>query len=40
MLAIDGQLRGADERGEALSRYAVERIRDAIAAEGVAISRR
>ena len=30
MLAIDGQLRGTDERGEALSRYAVERIRDAI----------
>jgi hypothetical protein len=30
MLAIDGQLRGNDERGEALSRYAVERIRDAI----------
>jgi AcrR family transcriptional regulator len=32
MLAIDGQLRGQDERGEALNRYAVERIRDAIAA--------
>jgi AcrR family transcriptional regulator len=30
MLAIDGQLRGNDERGEALNRYAVERIRDAI----------
>ena len=30
MLAIDGQLRGADERGTALSQYAVERIRDAI----------
>lgn len=32
MLAIDGQLRGEDERGEALNRYAVERIRAAIAA--------
>ncbi len=32
MLAIDGQLRGNDERGEALNRYAVERIRDAIKA--------
>lgn len=32
MLAIDGQLRGQDERGDALNRYAVERIRDAIAA--------
>jgi AcrR family transcriptional regulator len=32
MLAIDGQLRGQDERGEALSRYAVERLRDAIKA--------
>src|SRR5688572_9294792 len=31
MLVIDGQLRGADERGEALNRYAVERLRDAIA---------
>ena len=30
MLAIDGQLRGADERGEFLSRYAIERLRDAI----------
>ena len=30
MLAIDGQLRGGDERGEALSRYAIERLRDAI----------
>jgi AcrR family transcriptional regulator len=30
MLAIDGQLRGLDERGEALNRYAAERIRDAI----------
>ena len=32
MLVIDGQLRGQDERGEALNRYAVERIRDAIRA--------
>ena len=32
MLAIDGQLRGQDEHGDALNRYAVERIRDAIAA--------
>jgi AcrR family transcriptional regulator len=31
MLVIDGQLRGADERGEALNQYAMERIRDAIA---------
>lgn len=31
MLVIDGQLRGADEHGAALSQYAVERIRDAIA---------
>jgi AcrR family transcriptional regulator len=30
MLAIDGQLRGADEQGEALNRYAIERIQDAI----------
>jgi AcrR family transcriptional regulator len=30
MLVIDGQLRGVDERGEALNRYAIERIRDAI----------
>jgi len=30
MLVIDGQLRGTDERGEALNRYAIERIRDAI----------
>jgi AcrR family transcriptional regulator len=30
MLAIDGQLRGVDEHGETLNRYAVERIRDAI----------
>ena len=32
MLAIDGQLRGTDEHGEALNRYAIERIRDAISA--------
>ena len=32
MLVIDGQLRGADERGEALNQYALGRIRDAIAA--------
>lgn len=32
MLVIDGQLRGEDERGEALNRYAIERIRDAIRA--------
>jgi AcrR family transcriptional regulator len=32
MLVIDGQLRGQDERGEALSRFATERIRDAIRA--------
>lgn len=32
MLVIDGQLRGSDERGEALNRYAIERIRDAIKA--------
>jgi len=31
MLVIDGQLRGADERGEALNQYAMARIRDAIA---------
>ncbi len=30
MLAIDGQLRGNDEQGEALNRYAIERLRDAI----------
>ena len=30
MLVIDGQLRGQDERGETLNRYAIERIRDAI----------
>lgn len=30
MLVIDGQLRGHDERGEALSRYAIDRIRDAV----------
>ena len=32
MLVIDGQLRGEDERGEALNRYAIQRIRDAIRA--------
>jgi AcrR family transcriptional regulator len=32
MLAIDGQLRGSDEHGEALNRYATERIRVAISA--------
>ena len=32
MLVIDGQLRGQDERGEALRAYAIERIRDAIRA--------
>ncbi len=32
MLVIDGQLRGADERGAALNAYALERIRDAIRA--------
>jgi AcrR family transcriptional regulator len=32
LLAIDGQLRGADERGEALSQYAMARLRDAIGA--------
>jgi AcrR family transcriptional regulator len=32
MLAIDGQLRGADEQGTALNRYAIARIRDAIKA--------
>jgi hypothetical protein len=31
MLAIDGQLRGVDEQGEALNRYATERLRAAIA---------
>ena len=30
MLVIDGQLRGNDERGEALTEYAIDRIRDAI----------
>lgn len=30
MLAIDGQLRGVDEHGEVLTRYATERLRDAI----------
>jgi AcrR family transcriptional regulator len=33
MLVIDGQLRGADEQGEALNRFAIERIRDAIRAD-------
>ena len=33
MLVIDVQLRGQDERGEALNRYAIERIRDAIRAD-------
>jgi AcrR family transcriptional regulator len=32
MLVIDGQLRGADEHGEALNQYAMARIGDAIAA--------
>ena len=32
MLVIDGQLRGADEQGEALNAYALARIRDAIRA--------
>lgn len=32
MLAIDGQLRGADEHGKALNRYAIDRLRDAIKA--------
>jgi hypothetical protein len=32
MLAIDGQLRGVDERGEVLNQYAVQRLRDAIKA--------
>ena len=36
MLVIDGQLRGTDERGEALNQYALGRIRDAIASTGVA----
>lgn len=31
MLVIDGQLRGADERGETLNQFALDRIRDAIA---------
>ena len=30
MLVIDGQLRGTDERGDALNHYAFERMRDAI----------
>lgn len=40
MLAIDGQLRGADEHAEALSRYAVVRIRGAIDAERPPVDRR
>jgi AcrR family transcriptional regulator len=32
MLVIDGQLRGHDERGEALNEYAIGRIRDALRA--------
>jgi len=32
MLVIDGQLRGQDERGEALNQYAIDRLRDAIGA--------
>lgn len=32
MLAIDGQLRGTDEHGRALNRYAIDRLRDAIKA--------
>ncbi len=32
MLAIDGQLRGPDAGGHALSKYSMERIRDAIEA--------
>jgi hypothetical protein len=32
MLTIDGQTVGEDERGEVLNRYAIERIRTAIAA--------
>jgi AcrR family transcriptional regulator len=32
MLVIDGQLRGMDEQGEALNRYATERLREAIRA--------
>ena len=32
MLTIDGQLRGVDEQGEALSHYATGRLRAAIAA--------
>jgi AcrR family transcriptional regulator len=40
MLAIDGQLRGADEHADALSRYAVVRIRGAIDAERAPLGRR
>ena len=32
MLVIDGQLRGADDRGHALGQYAMQRVRDAISA--------
>ena len=32
MLVIDGQLRGQDERGEALNEYSIDRIRDALRA--------
>jgi hypothetical protein len=32
MLAIDGQLRGGDDAGETVNRYALERMRDAIKA--------
>jgi AcrR family transcriptional regulator len=32
MLAIDGQLTGADDHGEALNQYAIRRVRDAIGA--------
>ena len=32
MLVIDGQLRGADDRGHALEQYAMQRVRDAISA--------
>jgi AcrR family transcriptional regulator len=34
MLVIDGQLRGSDQDGEALGRYSVERLREAVAAPG------
>ncbi len=32
MLVIDGQFRGADDRGNALKQYAMDRVRDAISA--------